>query len=83
MHTNFPNPFNPSTTIGYDLKEAADVRLTVFDLLGRQVATLVNAHQNAGRYSVNFEAGAMPSGVYFYRLETLEFSDMKKMMLLK
>jgi hypothetical protein len=83
LHANFPNPFNPSTTISYDLKEAASVQLSVFDVLGRQVATLVNAYQNAGRYSVNFEAGAMPSGVYFYRLETPEFSDMKKMMLLK
>ncbi|MCB9358150.1 MAG: T9SS type A sorting domain-containing protein [Calditrichaeota bacterium] len=83
LHQNFPNPFNPSTQISYDLADATNVNLAVFDLLGRQVATLVNGAQNAGRYTVNFDASSLPSGMYFYRLETKNFTDMKKMMLLK
>lgn len=83
LHQNFPNPFNPSTQISYDLAQAANVNLAVFDLLGRQVATLVNGSQQAGRYSVNFDATMLPSGMYFYRLETEQFTDIRKMMLLK
>jgi hypothetical protein len=83
LHQNFPNPFNPSTQITYDLAAGTNVSLQVFDLLGREVATLVNGAQSAGHYEVNFEAKGLPSGMYFYRLETSQFSDMKKMMLLK
>jgi hypothetical protein len=83
LYSNFPNPFNPSTTIAFDLKEATNVRLVVFDVLGREIASLVNGYEQAGRHSINFEAGALPSGVYFYRMETPQFTDMKKMMLLK
>jgi hypothetical protein len=83
LYANYPNPFNPSTTIAYDLREATDVTLNVFDVLGRHVSTLVNGYQAAGRYSLAFEANGLPSGVYFYRLETAQFTDMKKMMLLK
>ncbi|MBU0690806.1 T9SS type A sorting domain-containing protein [bacterium] len=83
LYANFPNPFNPSTTITFDLKDATNVQLVVFDVLGREIASLVNGYQAAGRHTINFEAGALPSGVYFYRLETPQFTDMKKMMLLK
>jgi len=83
LYANFPNPFNPSTTITFDLMEATNVRLIVFDVLGREIATLVNGYQASGRHMINFEAGALPSGVYFYRMETPHFTDMKKMMLLK
>jgi len=83
LRQNYPNPFNPTTQITYDLAKATDVRLMVFDLLGREVATLVKAPQAAGRYVVDFDATGLPSGMYFYRLETAQFTDMKKMMLLK
>ena len=66
---NYPNPFNPSTTIGYELKEAQPVRLSVHDVLGREVAVLVEGYQAAGGYDVTFEAGDLPSGLYLYRLE--------------
>ena len=62
---------------------ATDVSLTVFDLLGREIATLVKGPQAAGRYVVDFDAAGLPSGMYFYRLETAQFTDMKKMVLLK
>lgn len=83
LYANFPNPFNPSTTITFDLKDATNVSLVVYDVLGREVTSLLNGYQVAGRHTVNFEAGALPSGVYFYRMETPQFTDMKKMMLLK
>lgn len=80
---NFPNPFNPSTDIRYDLPHGTHVRLTVFDLLGRKVATLVDAHEEAGPKSVRFDAGSVPSGIYFYRLEAGTFTGNKKMLLLR
>ena len=66
---NYPNPFNPATTIRYELPFASHVSLTVFDVLGRQIRTLVNAFEQAGRYEVTFNAQGLSSGVYFYRLE--------------
>lgn len=83
LHQNFPNPFNPTTEIAFELASATDVSLVIFDLLGREVASLVNGRQDAGKYTVSFDATGLPSGMYFYRLQTAEFTDMKKMMLLK
>jgi hypothetical protein len=83
LYANYPNPFNPGTSISYDLPEASNVSLRVFDVLGRDVAELVHGYQTSGHYSIHFDAGVLPSGVYFYCLETPQFSDMKKMMLLK
>jgi hypothetical protein len=84
---NFPNPFNPTTTIAYDLKEGGHVSLTVFSLLGHEVAKLVSGYQQAGSYSVPFNTEThtrtLASGVYFYRLEAGAFVSMKRLVLLK
>ena len=80
---NYPNPFNPTTTINYQLPTNALVTLKVYDVVGREVATLVNARQEAGRYDINFNATSLSSGVYFYRLQAGSFVETKKMMLVK
>ncbi|MBC8044729.1 MAG: DUF4876 domain-containing protein [Rhizobacter sp.] len=80
---NYPNPFNPNTVVGYQLTAASQVSLKVFDVLGREVATLVNEKQSAGNYAVNFNAAGFTSGVYFYRLQTGNNVATKKMMLVK
>jgi hypothetical protein len=69
LHPNFPNPFNTYTVIGYDLPEAANVRVVVYDMLGRRVTTLVDSPQTAGRHRATFDARTIASGVYFYRME--------------
>jgi hypothetical protein len=83
LHQNYPNPFNPNTTITYDVKEAGSVTLAVFDILGRHVATLVNDVQDAGGYSVEFEASQLAAGIYFYQLKVNDFTDLKKVVVLK
>ncbi|KAB2924653.1 MAG: T9SS type A sorting domain-containing protein [Bacteroidetes bacterium] len=80
---NFPNPFNPSTSINYTLGKAENVSLKVYNMLGQEVATVVNGLQNAGPHSVRFDASNLASGMYLYKLQTGSFSDVKKMMLLK
>ncbi len=69
LHQNYPNPFNPSTVIRYDLSRAGTVRLTVYNLLGEEVALLVRGSQAAGTYTVRFNAVDLPTGAYLYRLE--------------
>ena len=83
LDQNYPNHFNPSTTISYEIKTASRVELRVYDILGREVATLVDAVQNAGSHRVSFDAGRMASGVYFYRLSADQFVTSRKMLLLK
>jgi hypothetical protein len=83
LYQNYPNPFNPSTTISYDLPERSRVKLSIYNLLGQEVATLVNAEQEPGRYDVKFDASGLPSGIYFYRLEAGRFIEQKKMILIK
>jgi hypothetical protein len=83
LYQNYPNPFNPTTTISYDLPERARVKLSVYNILGQEVATLVNAEQEPGRYNVKFDASDLPSGVYFYRLEAGKFIEQKKTILIK
>lgn len=80
---NYPNPFNPTTTIHFSLPHREHITLKVFDILGREVVTLVNGELNAGSHSVVFDAKDLPSGVYFYRLTTLTFSQTKMMGLVK
>ncbi len=83
LEQNYPNPFNPSTMISYRLATGSMVTLTVYDLLGRQVETLVHERQNAGNHHVLFNAGNLSTGVYFYRLQAGSFVQTKKLMLLK
>lgn len=83
LHQNYPNPFNPLTTIRYILPKRSVVELSIFNILGEKVAVLVNQEQQAGSYDVKFNAGSYPSGIYFYRIETPNFIDVKKMIYLK
>jgi hypothetical protein len=79
---NYPNPFNPTTVVSYHLPAVSEVRLTVYDLLGREVAILVNEKRPAGRYTVRFDASALASGVYIYRMVAGPFVQTRKMILL-
>lgn len=83
LRQNYPNPFNPTTRISFDLPEPSEVRLTVYDMLGRRVAVLVDGVSEPGTHTVGFDATGHPSGLYFYRLDAGRFSDTRKMMILK
>ena len=83
LSQNYPNPFNPTTTIRYYVPKAGGVTLKVYNMLGQEVMTLVNGHQNAGAYVVVFDASRLSSGVYLYQMTSENFSSVKKMMLLK
>ncbi|MBL7013810.1 MAG: T9SS type A sorting domain-containing protein [Candidatus Marinimicrobia bacterium] len=88
LHQNYPNPFNPTTTLQYDLPEDAQVRIMVYDLMGREVKTLVNSQQNAGFKSIIWDATndlgqPVSAGMYLYRISAGNFHSIKKMILLK
>lgn len=83
LSQNYPNPFNPTTNINFSIPKAGNVKLVVFDVNGKQVAELVNEQLNAGVYKFDFNASGLSSGVYFYKLVTNEFTEVKKMMLVK
>ncbi len=83
LSQNYPNPFNPSTVINYTLQQSAHVALKVYDLLGHEVVSLVDEQKPAGEYFVKFNATNLSSGIYFYRLSAGNFSEMKKMILIK
>lgn len=83
LDQNYPNPFNPSTNITYALQHDVNVTLRVYDLLGREVAVLVDKQQEAGQYEVQFDASNMSSGVYLYRLQAGDFTETRKMMFVK
>jgi hypothetical protein len=83
LHQNFPNPFNPTTRIRFDVPRAGPVKLEVFDLIGRSVRTLVDGVQAVGSYTVTFDAGELPSGLYLYRLTAGDQVEIRKMVLLK
>jgi len=93
LSQNYPNPFNPATTINYQIPQNGMVTLKVYDILGREVATLVNEQKAQGRYSVNFsatggsanggDASRLASGVYIYQIRANDFVSSKKMMLVK
>jgi photosystem II stability/assembly factor-like uncharacterized protein len=83
LKQNYPNPFNPATIISYALPFSTDVNLKVYDELGKEVMTLVNGKQNAGKYEVRFDGSGLASGLYFYTLQAGTFSQTKKLMLIK
>ncbi|MCB9250138.1 MAG: T9SS type A sorting domain-containing protein [Ignavibacteriales bacterium] len=92
LEQNYPNPFNPTTTIKYTIPtnsfipsgvEGYDVRMTIYDVLGREIKTLVNEVKTPGNYEITFDATNLPSGVYYYRLKSNDFVQTKKMLLLK
>ncbi|MCU7501128.1 MAG: T9SS type A sorting domain-containing protein [Bacteroidota bacterium] len=80
---NYPNPFNPSTTISYSIPEGRVVTLKVYDMLGKEVKTLLNEYNDAGNHSLQFNASALPSGIYLYTIQAGEFRDSKKLLLIK
>jgi photosystem II stability/assembly factor-like uncharacterized protein len=80
---NYPNPFNPLTTIKYALKENSTVRLSVYDILGREIKQLVNETQKAGTYTIQFNAEGLSSGIYLYKIQTENYSETKRMILTK
>lgn len=83
LHQNYPNPFNPVTKINYELNSENFVTLTIFDVAGKEISTLVNGYQKAGSHSINFSGENYPSGVYFYKLKTDNSSQVRRMVLLK
>lgn len=83
LDQNYPNPFNPTTTINFSLAEPSFVKLAVYNLLGEEVKVLVNENRGAGTFNVTLDAASLPSGMYLYKIETAQYSSVKKMMLMK
>lgn len=83
LYSNYPNPFNPATTIRYDLPTAAHVQIEIFDTLGRKLRTLVDGQQAAGRHDISFDASGLSGGIYIYRLRAGDFTDAGTMLLVK
>jgi hypothetical protein len=83
LSQNYPNPFNPTTAISYSLLAVSQVRVTVYDLLGREVAVLVNERKNAGTFSVQWNASGLASGIKFCILQAGTFRETKRMMIVK
>lgn len=83
LYQNYPNPFNPSTSIKYQVKSITHIKLVIFDILGKEIETLVNEKQSPGTYEVSWDGTNYPSGVYYYRLSAENFNETKKMVLLK
>ncbi|MDX1700641.1 MAG: T9SS type A sorting domain-containing protein, partial [Melioribacteraceae bacterium] len=83
LEQNFPNPFNPSTTISYQIKDEGKVQIKIFDVLGREIKVLVNETKQPGIYSLTYNANDLNSGVYFYSIKVNDFMSTKKMILLK
>ena len=83
LNQNYPNPFNPSTMISYQLPTSSHVTLKVYDMLGKEVAMLVNGQNSMGNHSVEFNANRLASGIYIYRISAGTFTQTKKMVLMK
>jgi len=83
LYQNYPNPFNPNTTIKFSLPNSGIVKLILFDIMGRKIATLFKGYKSAGIHEVNFNADFLPSGIYLYKLQADKFSEVKKLVLLK
>ena len=81
MFQNYPKSFNPKTSILFGLPEASEVKLTLFNSLGEEVANLIEGYKNAGYHQVEFDAAVLPSGVYFYRIQARDFMETKKMII--
>ncbi len=83
LYQNYPNPFNPNTTINYYLPKSANAKVNIYDMTGKKITTLINEHQNQGFHSIQFNGSNYASGIYYYQLLTKEFSQVKKMVLIK
>ena len=83
LYHNYPNPFNPTTTIRYEIPQDGAVTIDVYDILGQRVSTIINEFQKADRYEVDFNGIGLASGVYIYRMKVNDFIESKKMLLLK
>jgi photosystem II stability/assembly factor-like uncharacterized protein len=83
LYDNYPNPFNPSTTIKYNLLNSGIVSVRIYNVLGEEIKTLVNGYNEAGLHNVVFDAGGLPSGIYFYRINAGQYNEIKKMVLIK
>ncbi|MBK8946646.1 MAG: T9SS type A sorting domain-containing protein [Ignavibacteriae bacterium] len=83
LFQNYPNPFNPTTTIKYSIPKQEQVTIKIYDILGKEIKTLVNEIKSRGNYQVDFDASSLASGIYFYRLQVNKFSDIKKLLLVK
>ena len=83
LFQNYPNPFNPATKISYSIKEESLVTIKVYDILGKEIVTLVNENKPAGNYESEFNASSLPSGMYIYKIQAGQFYDAKKMILTK
>jgi hypothetical protein len=83
MRQNYPNPINPTTQIDFAIPKAGNVQIIIYDAIGNEVATLVNKYMPQGKYTVDWNASKLASGIYLYRIQTNDFSMVKKMVLLK
>ena len=83
LYSAYPNPFNPTTTLTYQISKAGMVTIKIYDMLGREIETLLNGEKNPGKYEVKFDASDLVSGLYFYRIIANNFTDTKKMLLLR
>jgi hypothetical protein len=83
LEQNYPNPFNPSTTIRFSIPVETEVHLNVYNTLGQEVAEIINSRLKEGYHEIEFDAGTLTSGIYFYRLEAEKFVDVKKMIIIK
>ncbi len=83
LSQNYPNPFNPATVISFEIPSRNFVELKIYDLLGREITSLVNEEKDAGKYSIRFNGNSLASGVYFYKLTSGNYSQTKKLILMK
>jgi hypothetical protein len=83
LEQNFPNPFNPSTKINFSIAESGIVKIVVYNMLGQEVSLLLNGFEEAGQHTITFDASSLTSGVYFYKLETSNYIQTRKMILAK
>jgi hypothetical protein len=83
LYQNYPNPFNPSTKISFSVSKASNIHLVIYNSLGQEIAELMNKFVQAGQYSIDFNALGLPSGIYFYKLNSEYFTETKKMLLIK